>query len=165
VAHAHDVPSASFAYLDRSLEIGMNVFSTRPSERQLGIGLLVLRIALGVVFLVHGGQKLFIAGFGGTAGMLAQMGIPAAGIIGPVLAVVEPLAGAALVLGLLTRVAALAVAIDMLGAILTFHRLHGFFVPMGIEFPMMLCASGVALAMLGAGPFSIDHALSKRNAT
>jgi putative oxidoreductase len=165
VARTHDVPAASFAHLDRSSEIGMNVFSTRPSDRQLGIGLLVLRLALGAVFLVHGGQKLFIGGFGGTAGMLAQMGIPAASIIGPVLAVVEPLAGAALVLGLLTHVAGLAVAIDMLGAILTFHRLHGFFVPIGIEFPMMLCASGFALAMLGAGPFSIDEALSKRKVT
>jgi putative oxidoreductase len=108
---------------------------------------------------------LFVAGFSGTAGMLARMGIPAAGIIGPTLAIVEPLAGAALVLGLFTRVAGVAIAVDMLGAILTFHRLHGFFVPMGIEFPMMLCASGFALAMLGAGPFSIDEALAKRNTT
>ncbi|HUQ83316.1 MAG TPA: DoxX family protein [Gemmatimonadaceae bacterium] len=141
----------------------MNVFSTKPSERQLGLGLLVLRLALGTVFLTHGGQKLFIGGFSGTASMLGRMGIPAAGIIGPVLAIVEPLAGAALVLGLFTRVAGLVVAIDMLGAIMTFHRLHGFFVPAGIEFPMMLCASGFALAMLGAGSFSVDQALSKRN--
>ena len=65
-------------------------------------------------------------------------------------------------IGLLTRVAGLGVAIDMLGAILFFHRFHGFFVPMGIEFPMMLCASGLALAALGAGPFSVDHAVSGR---
>ena len=67
-----------------------------------------------------------------------------------------------IVLGLLTRVASFAVAMDMLGAILLFHRLHGFFVPMGIEFPMMLSASGLALAALGAGSFSIDHALARR---
>ena len=140
----------------------MNVFSTTPSERQLGIGLLVLRIALGLVFIVHGGQKLFVAGFGGTTQMLSQMNIPAAGLLGPLLAIVEPLAGAALVLGLLTRVAALAVAVDMLSAILLFHRLHGFFVPMGIEFPMMLSAAGLTLAALGAGPLSVDHALARR---
>lgn len=141
---------------------GMNVFGTSPSQRQLGVGLLILRLALGLVFIVHGGQKLFLMGMGGTAGMLSQMGVPGASLLGPLLAIAEPLAGVALVVGLLTRIAGLGVAIDMLGAILFFHRLHGFFVPMGIEFPMMLCASGLALGALGAGPFSIDHAVSGR---
>ena len=140
----------------------MNVFATSPSQRQLGVGLLILRLALGLVFIVHGGQKLFMMGMGGTAGMLRQMGVPGASLLGPLLAIVEPLAGVALVIGLLTRVAGLSVAIDMLGAILLFNRFHGFFVPMGIEFPMMLCASGLALAALGAGPFSVDHAVSGR---
>ena len=143
----------------------MTVFSTSPTERQLGIGLLVLRLGLGLVFIVHGGQKLFVIGFGGTTRMLAQMGIPASGLLGPLLAIVEPLAGAALIIGLLTRVAALAVAVDMAFAILLFHRLHGFFVPMGIEFPMMLSAAGFALVALGGGPLSVDHALSRRQAT
>src|SRR5688572_16249862 len=127
----------------------MNVFSTTPSQRQLGLGLLVLRLALGLVFIVHGGQKLFVIGLSGSAGMLANMGVPGASVIGPLLAVVEPLAGVAVVLGLLTRLAALGIAMDMLGAIMLFHRLHGFFVPMGIEFPMMLCAAGLALVALG----------------
>jgi len=140
----------------------MNVFATSPSQRQLGVGLLILRLSLGLVFLVHGGQKLFMMGMGRTAGMLSQMGVPGASLLGPLLAIAEPLAGVALVIGLLTRAAGLGVAIDMLGAMLFFHRLHGFFVPMGIEFPMMLCASGLALAALGAGPFSIDHAVSGR---
>ena len=139
----------------------MNVFAT-PSPRQLGFGLLILRLALGLVFLAHGGQKLFLMGMSGTGDMLGRMGVPGASLIGPVLAIVEPLAGAAIVLGLLTRVAAFAVAMDMLGAILLFNRLHGFFVPMGIEFPMILCASGVALAAIGAGPFSVDHSLARR---
>lgn len=142
----------------------MNVVATTPSSRQLGIGLLVLRLALGAVFIAHGGQKLFVFGFAGTAGMLTRMDIPAASVIAPVLTVVEPLAGVALVLGLLTRLAGLAVAVDMLGAILTFHLPNGFFVPMGIEFPMMLCASGIALSLLGAGPISVDHALEQRRA-
>jgi putative oxidoreductase len=140
----------------------MNVFSTTPSERQLGIGLLVLRLALGLVFIVHGGQKLFVLGMGGTTGMLSRMDVPGASIVGPLLAVVEPVAGVAIVLGLLTRLAGLAVAIDMLGAILLFHRHHGFFVAMGIEFPMMLCAGGLTLAALGAGPFSLDRAVERR---
>ena len=140
----------------------MNVFSTTPSRRQLAIGLLVLRLALGLVFIIHGGQKLFVMGMSSTAGMLANMNIPGAALIGPLLAVVEPVAGAAVVLGLLTRLAALAIALDMFGAILLFHRHHGFFVPMGIEFPMMLCVAGLTLVALGAGPFSLDHAIDRR---
>jgi putative oxidoreductase len=140
----------------------MNLFATTPSRTQLGAGLLILRLALGAVFIVHGGQKLFQMGPSGTGGMLTQMGVPAAGIIGPILSVVEPLAGVCVLLGLLTRLAGLAIAGDMLGAILTFHIKHGFFVPTGVEFVMMNCAAGLALAFLGAGPFSIDNALDRR---
>jgi putative oxidoreductase len=140
----------------------MNVFSTTPTQRQLGLGLLILRLALGAVFIIHGGQKLFMMGPSGTAGMLMQMGVPAASVIGPILALLEPLAGVGVLLGLLTRLSGLAIACDMLGAILTFHIKHGFFVPMGIEFVMMNCAAGLALAALGAGPFSIDHAIDQR---
>lgn len=140
----------------------MSLFSTSPTQRQLGIGLLVLRLALAAVFIVHGGQKLFMAGFGGTAKMLADMGVPASGAVGPLLAVVEPLAGVCLLLGLFTRLAGLAIGLDMLGAIVLFHRHHGFFVPMGIEFVMMNCAAGFALAALGAGEFSIDQILARR---
>lgn len=140
----------------------MNVFSTKPSWHQLGIGLLVLRVALGTVFIVHGGQKLFQMGLSGSADMLSRMGVPAPGIIGPALAIVEPLAGVAVVLGLLTRFAAIAIAIDMLGAIFTFHLPNGFFVPTGVEFVMMLCASAIALVFLGAGPLSVDRSIELR---
>jgi len=140
----------------------MNLFSTSPSRRQLGLGLLVLRLALGLVFVVHGGQKLFVMGPSGTAGMLGQMGIPGAALFGPLLAVIEPLAGLAVIFGLLTRFGAFAIAADMLGAILLFHSKHGFFVPMGVEFPMMLSASALTLLALGAGPFSVDHTIDQR---
>ena len=140
----------------------MNVFSTTSPQRQLALGLLILRIALGAVFIIHGGQKLFQMGPSATGGMLAQMGVPGAAVIGPILAFVEPLAGVGVLLGLLTRLAGLAIACDMLGAILTFHIHHGFFVPMGIEFVMMNCAAGLTLAALGAGLFSIDHAIDQR---
>jgi putative oxidoreductase len=140
----------------------MNLFATTPSQRQLGIGLLVLRLALGLVFVIHGGQKLFVMGFSGTGGMLTQMGVPGATLIGPLLAIIEPLAGVGIALGLLTRLAALAIAVDMSGAILTFHIKNGFFVPMGVEFVMMNCAAALALLALGAGPFSVDHVIEQR---
>ncbi len=141
----------------------MNGFAATPSSRQLDIGLLLLRLALGSVFIVHGGQKLMM-GFGATTGMLVNMGVPAASLIGPLLAIVEPLAGIALVLGLLTRLAGLAIAVDMTGAILFFHRFHGFFVPQGIEFVMMLATVGAVLALLGAGRMSADYVIHQRRA-
>ena len=143
----------------------MKLLSTAPTQRQLGVALLILRLALGAVFIIHGGQKLFVMGPSGTGGMLMQMRIPAASVIGPILAIVEPLAGVCVLLGLFTRLAGLAIACDMLGAILTFHIHNGFFVPMGIEFVMMNCASGLVLAMVGAGSLSIDHAIDQRRGT
>lgn len=144
-------------------ELDMNLFSTTPTQRRLALGLLILRIALGAVFIIHGGQKLFMMGPGGTAGMFTQMGVPGAGVFGPIITFLEPLAGVCVLLGLVTRLAGLAIACDMLGAILTFHIHHGFFVPMGIEFVMMNCAAGLALAALGAGPISIDDAIVRRD--
>jgi putative oxidoreductase len=90
------------------------------------------------------------------------MGVPGASLLGPLLSVVEPLAGLAVILGLLTRLGAFVIAADMFGAILFFHSKHGFFVPMGVEFPMMLCTSALTLLALGAGPFSVDHAIARR---
>ena len=140
----------------------MSLFSTTPSQRQLGLGLVVLRLALGAVFIVHGGQKLFMLGPSGTGGMLVKMGIPAANLIGPVLSVVEPLAAIGVLLGLVTRLSGVAIAIDMLGAIVTFHIHNGFFVPIGVEFVMMNCAAGLTLAIVGAGPYSVDHVIEQR---
>jgi putative oxidoreductase len=62
----------------------------------------------------------------------------------------------------LTRLSAFAVAADMVGAILLFHMKNGFFVPGGIEFPMMLSASALALLALGAGSLSVDRAIDQR---
>lgn len=140
----------------------MKVFSATPTQPQLAAGLLVLRLALGAVFIVHGGQKLFVMGPGGTAGMLQQMGVPVANVVGPLLSIVEPLAGVCVLLGLLTRLAGLAIALDMLGAILVFHIHNGFFVPMGVEFVMVNCAIGFALAMVGAGRYSFDNIIAQR---
>lgn len=140
----------------------MNPFSTTPTQRQLAIGLVVLRIALAAVFIAHGGQKLFMAGFGGTTRMMANMGVPLSGVVGPMLAIVEPLAGVCVLLGLFTRLAGLAIAIDMFSAIMLVHRHNGFFIPMGIEFVMMNGAAGFALAAIGGGELSIDNLLARR---
>ncbi len=126
-------------------------------------GLTVLRVVVGIVFLVHGGQKLFIWGFHGIAGFLGGLGIPFPMFSGVVLTLVELLAGAALVLGLLTRWAAMLLALEMLVAILTFHLKHGFFVPAGVEYPLMLLTANVTLLLSGPGAASVDGVIAKRD--
>jgi putative oxidoreductase len=133
-----------------------------PSRRQIDTALAVLRIVLGVTFILHGGQKLFVFGFAGVSGAFAQMGIPAPGLLGPFVAFVEFFGGIAILLGLLTRLAALGVGATMVVAILTVHLKNGFFAPTGVEFPLSLLGSAVALVITGAGAFSLDALIGKK---
>jgi putative oxidoreductase len=125
-------------------------------------GLTVLRVIVGIVFLVHGGQKLFIYGFHGVAGMMASLGIPLPMISAVVVSLVEFFGGLALVAGLFARWAAALIAIDMVGAILAVHLKNGFFNPKGFEYPLTLLAACIALLLAGAGAASFDGALAKR---
>ena len=139
----------------------MSLFQS-PSRRQIDTALAVLRLVLGVTFIMHGGQKLFVYGLDGVAGSFGQMGIPAAGFFGPFVAFVEFFGGIAITLGLLTRLAALGVGATMVVAILTVHLKQGFFNPGGVEFPLALLASAIALVVTGAGAYSADAVIAKR---
>jgi putative oxidoreductase len=110
------------------------------------------------MFIVHGGQKLFGFGLAGTAGFLGSLGIPLPMVAATVVIAVELLGGLALLAGAAARIAALALAGDMLVAILTVHARQGFFVPHGVEFVLTLLGACLTLAALGAGAFSVDGA-------
>lgn len=131
------------------------------STRQTDIGLLVLRLITGAIFVAHGGQKLFVYGLDGVTGSFGQMGVPAAGLVGPLVAFVEFFGGLALITGLLTRLAGLGVASVMIGAMLLVHLPAGFFAPNGIEFPLSLFGAAIALMFMGAGRFSLDATLAR----
>ncbi|MEO8188052.1 MAG: DoxX family protein [Burkholderiaceae bacterium] len=129
------------------------------SPRQISVGLAVLRVAVAAVFINHGRQKLFVYGFAGVTGAFTQMGVPFPGIMGPFIGLLEFFGGIALLLGLLTRLLAVGLVCDMLGAIVLVQLKRGF---SGYELEFLLLGSSLALALTGAGRFSVDAFLAAR---
>ncbi len=122
-------------------------------DRVQPLGLFVLRVVLGIIMVVHGYHKVF-GGLHHHAQFVASLGMPA--WLGYVSAFTEFLGGIALVAGVLTRIAALAVCVDMCVAIAKVHWHNGLTGQGGFEFPLSLAAIAFALIFAGAGPISVD---------
>ena len=132
--------------------------TTAPSAAA-SLGLLVLCIVVGAVFTAHGAQKIFEYTIPGTIGSFAGMGVPMPEIAAPFVAFVELIGGILLVLGLFTRLAGILLAIDMVVALVLVHLAAGLWVGEGgYEFVAVLGAAALALALTGAGRFSLDGA-------
>ena len=117
---------------------------------------LLLRLVLAVIFFVHGAQKLFAwwggPGLEGFAGKLTLMGMTPGMVWATVVALSEFVGSLLLALGLLTRVAAILIAVIMAVAIWKVH-MHSLF---AMEFPLVLLIIAIALAGTGAGTLSMD---------
>jgi putative oxidoreductase len=120
------------------------------------LGLLLLRIVLGLIFFSHGYPKLAHSG-AGMQGFFVQHGLP--GYFVYISGVLEVFGGMLLVLGLFTRPAALLLAIEMGVAIWKVHSSGGYLAIHNYEFPLALLAASFALATVGAGLVSLDHPL------
>jgi putative oxidoreductase len=120
------------------------------------LGLLVLRMALGLIFFSHGYPKLAHSATG-MQGFFVQHGLP--GYFVYVAGVLEVFGGILLVLGLFTRGAALLLAIEMGVAIWKVHSTGGIYAVHDYEFPLAVLAGSFALATVGAGLLSLDHPL------
>jgi putative oxidoreductase len=141
------------------------VIRTLPPSTRDG-ALLLARLVLGVVLIAHGWQKVFTWGLGGTAQAFAGMGVPLAPVSATYAAVVELVGGALLVFGAGTAVVGVLVVLDMLGAALLVHAANGVMVGGGgWELVGVIGALALVLAAVGAGRFSVDHAVAGRRAT
>ena len=138
---------------------------TRPVHASRDLVLLIARVGLGVVFIAHGWQKFRTNGLDGTAAGFEQMGVPAPTLSAYYAAAVELIGGAALVLGVLTTVAGVLLALDTAGAFLFVHMSNGVFVADGgWELVVVLGLFSLALAAIGAGRFSVDNTLTRSTA-
>ena len=133
----------------------MSQFPSRSIDR----GLLLIRVALGLVFVMHGWQKLAVFGLAGTAGFLGELGVPAPTLNAALLIAVELGGGALLAAGALTRVAGALLAFAMAVATIAAHGAGGFFLPTGYEFALTLGLISLAIAFTGAGRYSVDARL------
>jgi putative oxidoreductase len=116
--------------------------------------LLIIRVVLGIIMLYHGWPKL--TNLGGTIEGFTGMGIPLPPLAATFSMVAEVGGGLLLLLGVLTDVAGLLVAIDMLGAITFVHAKNGFAVmDGGVEWPLALLALALGVALAGPGRFAV----------
>lgn len=126
----------------------------------LDLGLLLLRVVVGIVFIAHGYNHIFGGGkIKGTAGWFESLGMRPGVVHAWMASLVELGAGALLILGLLTPLAGAGVVGVMLVAWITNHRRNGFFIfrpGEGYEYVMTLTAAGLMFCFTGGGAFSVD---------
>ena len=130
------------------------------------VGLLILRLVLGLTLAAHGFNKFFGGGrIPGTARWFESIGMKYGTFQAVVAATTEISAGLGLAAGLLTPIPAAGFVALMLVAAWTVHRHNGFFiVKEGWEYNLILAVSAVAVATIGPGKFSLDYALFRTTA-
>jgi putative oxidoreductase len=137
-------------------------FDVRQTARY---GLAILRIVLGIAMLVHGWSKLS-GGVDNVAGFFGGMlGIPAPGLMAWVVTIVELVGGILLVVGVLTQIAGILIALDMLGAILFAYLLRGApFIENGAitwEKEAVFAAAALCIALAGPGAWSVEDVVAE----
>ena len=145
----------------------MNALIKKLAESKAGYETLALRFPIGIIFMAHGAQKLFgwFGGYGleGTGQWMASIGLGPGVAMAFLAGSAEFFGGLFILLGLLTRPAAVALSFTMLVAIFSLHFANGLFMANnGYEFGLALLAASVSLLFSGAGKASVDSILAKR---
>jgi putative oxidoreductase len=129
-----------------------------------GLGLALLRIVLGVIFIAHGWPKI-AGGAEGTAAFFANLGIPAPTLAAWAIALLETGGGLLLIVGFLVVPIAALLALHMLTGIFLVHIPNGFYVigpgSGGYEFNLLLAAALLTLIFVGSGNWTLQDRLKK----
>lgn len=134
----------------------------RPKDTPTSIGLLLIRVFIGLGLAAHGYTKFFGEhGIGGFAGFLASMNVPSPNVMAYVSAGTELVGGLLVAVGFLTRPAAALLAINMFVAAFTAHRTSYFITntPPGMEYALNLAIVFTALVFTGGGRFALDRSI------
>jgi putative oxidoreductase len=141
----------------------MRTLSLSPLSRLASLAPLAVRIIVGIIMFAHGLQKLTEVGPGNFGGqVLAGLGVPLPVFMGYVVTLVELVGGLLLIVGFLSRLAALLLTIDLVIAILLVKVNVGFISGSsgtGAELDLALIAGFLVILFAGPGRLSVDHAL------
>jgi putative oxidoreductase len=143
---------------------GIPIGACHPSlVHHVDLGLLVLRLTVGLTLVAHGTNKFFGGGrLPGTARWFESMGVRPGRANAVLAATTEVVAGLGVAAGLFTPLSAAGIIALMLVAIVVSHRKNGFFIfrpGQGWEYCAVLALAAFSIATIGAGQWSIDHAL------
>ena len=130
----------------------------------IDVALLVLRLAVGIVFVAHGLQKVFGMfggpGVEGFAQMMSSLGFTPPVFWAWVASLGELVGGALLILGIFPRLSAAVIAIIMLVAVIFVHGKGGYFAASGgFEYPLFILMVNVAIILAGGGRLSLFNKL------
>jgi len=145
----------------------MKALLAKLTTSNAGYSAFALRFPIGIVFMAHGAQKLFgwFGGYGleGTSGWMESIGLAPGFIMALLAGSTEFFGGLFILLGLLTRPAAIALSFTMVVAIFSVHFANGLFMSNnGYEFGLALLAASVSLALSGSGKLALDNVLIKK---
>ncbi len=135
----------------------------------VSVGLLIVRVAVGLMMAAHGTQKLF-GWFGGyglqkTGDFFAQLGFRPGRALAAAASLSEIAGGLLIALGLLGPIGPALILSVMIVAAVTVHWGHGFFATTnGIELPLLYSVAAIGLALTGPGPYSLDAVLGLEGA-
>lgn len=133
--------------------------------RARAVTLLVARVVLGLVFVVHGWQKVTETGLDGTTKFFESVGIALAALAAPGQALLEIVGGLALILGALLPVFGTLLGLGMIGAIGFVHGANGFSMANnGYEFVLTLAVASLAIGFSGGGALAVDSVWNRRSA-
>jgi putative oxidoreductase len=136
---------------------------TQTSTELTDLAVLIMRVFIGVCFIVHGLGKAGIVGTGdmaGFVGWLESLGVPFAPVQARMAMLSEIIGGAAIAVGLMTRPSCLLLIGTMLVATRLGHKGAGYLItnePPGAEYTINLAAICLVIALLGPGAYSLDH--------